>query len=127
MEEISINGQRFEAGLMQLGRTLRKEYKYRVTTEDGVEHAELRACYLDFSLTLGNVNAAEYERLMDWLSACQDEVTLILPTRHRGEESYTGQFEGVSDELITQDEADNYWDSLTLDFTGTRPLEVSGG
>lgn len=123
--EFIVNGERFAVGLAQLGRSLRKEYKYRVTTEDGVEHAELRATYVDFSLTLGNLNAADYERLMDLLTASSGAITLTLPARRAGDETYTGRFEGVSDELITQDETENYWDSLSLSFSGTQPLEVS--
>jgi len=121
---IIINGESFHVELTRLGRSYRKEYKYKVTTEDGVVHSELRAVYLDFDLALGNVDTAEYDRLMDRLKKATGESTIVLPAGRVSSETYIGEFAGVTDEVITQNDDETYWDNLTLSFTGTRPLEV---
>jgi len=114
---LMINGERFNVELSSLGRSYRKEYKYRVTTEDGVVHSELRAVYLDFDLALGNVDNVEYDRLIRLLRKATGDCTIVLP-------SGSVDSAGIRDEVISQDGDTPLWDNLTLSFTGTVPLGV---
>lgn len=123
---VIVNGMEYNVGTAAISRTLRKEYKYKVTTEDGVVHSEVRAVYVDFALSLGNVDAVDYDRLMAALLEAVEDVTVILPATRNSSETYTGTFDGVGDEIITQDDECTTWDNLTLNFTGTVPLEVGG-
>lgn len=123
---VIINGVAYNVGTAAVSRTIRKEYKYQVTTEDGRVHSEVRAVYADFALSLGNVDAADYDRLMAALLEAVEDVTVVLPATRNTAETYTGAFDGVTDEIITQDDETTTWDNLTLNFTGTVPLEVGG-
>lgn len=122
---VIINGVAYNVGTAAVSRTLRKAYKYQVTTEDGRVHSEVRAVYADFALSLGNVDAAEYDRLMKAILEAVEDVTVILPATRNTNATYTGTFDGVGDEIITQDDESTTWDNLTLNFTGTVPLEAS--
>lgn len=121
---VIINGMEYNVGTASVSRTYRKEYKYQVTTEDGRVHSEVRAVYADFVLSLGNVDAADYDRLMAVLLEAVGDVTVVLPVTRNSSETYTGTFDGVGDEIIAQDDESTTWDNLTLNFTGTVPLEV---
>lgn len=125
---VTINGIEFDVDFTKISRSMRKSYKYQVTTEDGVEHSELRAVYMDFSLEIGNLDAEGYDTLMDLLRTAPGDVTIKLPAGRQGETTYTGTFSDIRDELITQDGDIYYWDSLTLAFRGTVPIsaEVDG-
>lgn len=123
---VIINGVEYNVGTAAVSRTIRKDYKYQVTTEDGRVHSEVRAVYADFALSLGNVDAADYDRLMAALLVAAEDVTVVLPATRNGSETYTGSFGGIEDEIITQDDETTTWDNLTLNFTGTVPLEVGG-
>ena len=122
---ITINGKDFNVDFTKITRTLRKSYKYQVTTEDGVEHSELRAVYLDFALSIGNLDAESYDALMDLLRTSPGDVVIKLPANRRGQSTYTGAFDGIQDELLTQDGDTYWWDSLTLNFRGTVPLSTT--
>ena len=124
---VTINGIDFNVDFTNITRSLRKSYKYQVTTEDGVEHSELRAVYMDFSLGIGNLDAEDYDTLMALLRTTPGEVTITLPAGRQGETTYTGAFNGIQDELITQDGDTYYWDSLTLAFRGTVPISTGAG
>lgn len=121
---IKINGAVYDVGVAGLARGLRRDEKYRVTTEDGVMHREVRGVYRDFTLSLGNFGKAAYDALMAALTAV-DMVTVELPDAAAVTGQYTGVFDSVTDEALTE-EADGtvWWDNLALSFTGTVPLEV---
>lgn len=121
--ELTVNGTGYEVGLAALSRSLRKAYKYQVTTEDGRVHSETRAMYADFTLSLGNVDPAEYDRLLAAL-AMGGEFTVELPETAGGRRAYTGVFDGVTDGVLLQNGDGTLWDNLELSFTGTAPLEV---
>lgn len=126
MDTFIVNGAEYRVGFTKLTRSYRKEYKYKVTTEDGVAHSEVRAVYVDFSLALGNMDAAEYDRLMAALLTATGDVTVTLPSGATSSGTYTGEFDGVSDEVTTGNDTETFWDNLTLDFIGTVPVEVGG-
>lgn len=118
---VIINGILYEVGIASVVRSIRKEEKYRVTTEDGVVHREIRAVYIDFELSLGNFGSSEYDKLMAALLA-SDDVSVSLPSTSTTTETYTGAFDSIRDEICTQDADETIWDNLTLSFTGTRPI-----
>lgn len=122
---VTINGIDYNVDFTRVSRSYRKSYKYQLTTEDGVEHSEIRAVYLDFSLVIGNLDAVSYDALMAALLASPGDVTVVLPANRNGTETYTGTFSGIGDELITQNDDENFWDSLTLNFRGTVPVEAA--
>ena len=121
---VKLNGNIYTVGVASVTRRLRRKEKYRVTTEDGKIHREVQATYLDFSLSLGNFGAAEYDRLMALLRGSTDDIVVELPCGATGVESYTGVFDAVKDEIIAEDGDGVLWDNLTLSFTGTVPVEV---
>lgn len=120
---VKINGIVFDVGVASVSRSIRRAEKYRVTTEDGKTHREVLATYIDFALSLGNFGAAEYDRLIAFLRSASDDITIELPGGSAGAESYVGVFDGIKDEIITEDENGPVWDNLTLSFTGTEPIE----
>lgn len=121
---ININGVEHNVELAKLARSYRREYKYKVDTEDGVAHSEIRATYVDFSLALGNVDRGAYDRLMAALLAAVGNITVVLPKDSAHAGTYTGEFQGVSDEVTTENDTETVWDNLTLSFIGTVPVEV---
>ncbi len=123
---IIIDGVEYRVGTAKLSRSYRKEKKYEVTTEDGVAHSEVRAVYVDFSLALGNIDRIEYDRLMAVLLTASGQVTITLPGSSAGTQTYTGEFDGIGDEVIAENDTETVWDNLTLDFVGTVPVGVGG-
>lgn len=120
---IRIDGAAYNVGVASIQRSIRKIYKYKVMTEDGVEHREVRGTYMDFVLSLGNIDAAEYDRLIDMLVSTTGEVRVELPSSGGKIKSYTGVFDSVADETSrTEDNGQCVWDTLSLSFVGTRPL-----
>lgn len=113
---LSINGERYDVGWAEIKRSLRQTEKYRVTTEDGVTHREVLAVYVDFALSVGRFGRVEYDRLRQVLLGTA-EVTLDIDG-----ESLVGIFQNASDEVLTEDSDGLWWDNLTLEFVGTRPL-----
>lgn len=99
---VIINGVLYSVGVASVMRSVRREEKYRVTTEDGVVHRELRATYIDFELSLVNFGSSEYDKLMYTLLTSSD-VSVCLPNTSTTTETYTGAFDGIRDEICTQD------------------------
>ena len=122
--DLIINDVRYAVGFAALSRTARKETKYRVTTEDGKVHQEVRAVYLDFALELGNVDAGEYDRLVADVTAA-GECVISLPESRMETRNYVGVFDGITDGVLYEADDGVYYDNLQMTFTGTQPLEVS--
>jgi hypothetical protein len=120
---VKLNGTVYNVGVASVSRSLRREEKYRVTTEDGKTHREVRATYLDFSLELGSFGKTEYDRLLSFLHSTTDDITVELPRSATETESYTGVFDDITDEVISEDADGVLWDNLALSFTGTVPVE----
>lgn len=123
---IIVNGIEYNVETAKLSRSYRKDYKYKAVTEDGVTHSEIRAVYVDFSLTLGNVDRTAYDRLMAALLASAGNVTVVLPKDSTDAGTYTGEFDGIADSVLLENEDGIYWDNLSLNFIGTVPAEVGG-
>lgn len=119
--DLIINEEIFEVGVASLKRTIRREEKYNVMTEDGRRHREVRAVFLDFTLEVGNLNNEDYQGLMELLSGkpADEPVTVEVDGA-----ACTGWFDGITDEALFEDGEGIWWDRLGLSFTGTEPLEV---
>lgn len=122
--DIIINGTAHKVGTATLSRSVRREYKYRIITEDGKVHKEHRASYVDFSLKLGNIDTAAYDSLMRVLLSAAQDVEITLPTGQNITETFTGELKTISDSLLMENEDGAYYDNLTLAFAGTVPVEV---
>lgn len=121
---IKIDGVLYDVGTASVARTVRRDEKYRVTTEDGVVHREVRATYLDFVLSLGNFDQVDYDALMEAIQSTTDDMTIELPKNGTQWETYTGVFDSITDSVVNDDGTTVTWDNLALSFTGTVPLEV---
>ncbi|MEG2097328.1 MAG: hypothetical protein RRY65_04100 [Pseudoflavonifractor sp.] len=121
---LKINSTEYAVGIASVTRSIRREEKYRVTTEDGVVHREVRATYMDFTLSVGNFGSAAYDSLMTALRTATDDITVELPGISGAVETYTGVFDGIADEVINDDGSEVLWNNLALNFTGTIPMEV---
>lgn len=121
---LKLNGTEYAVGMASITRSFRRSEKYRVTTEDGVVHREVRATYLDFTLAIGNFGQAAYDSLMALLRSSTDDITVELPSGSTVVEIYTGTFDSIADEVTNDDGEEVTWDNLALTFTGTVPLEV---
>lgn len=124
MMALKINGTEYAVGTASVARSIRRNEKYRVTTEDGVVHREVQASYMDFTLSIGNFGQAAYDSLMALLRSAADDITVELPSSSTAVETYTGVFDSIADEVVNDDGNEVIWDNLALTFTGTVPLEV---
>ena len=123
---ITIDNTAYAVGIASAQRSIRREYKYSVTTEDGKVHQEIRATYIDWDLSLGNLRPAAYDALMAKLRSATGNVTITLPKNATETEMYTGIIEGISDGVIVDYGGDGVmWDGLSVSFSGTVPVEVS--
>lgn len=122
---IKLDNIEYKVGVATVSRSIRHEEKYRVKTEDGRIHREVKATYVDFALHLGNIEDAEYNRLVAYLRATPEDITVELPCGSTEVETYTGAFDSIADEVVNEDTAGVVmWDNLTLSFTCTQPTEV---
>lgn len=122
---IKLDNIEYKVGVATVSRSIRHEEKYRVKTEDGQIHREVKATYVDFALHLGNLGDAEYNRLVAYLRAATDDITVELPSGSTGVEIFTGVFDSIADKVVNEDtDGVVMWDDLTLSFTCTHPAEV---
>lgn len=118
--DVIINEEVYDVGVASVKRTIRREEKYNVMTEDGRRHREIRGVYLDFTLELGGLDGEEYGRLMEFLRGGEAGGDVRLQV---GEDVYTGFFDGITDQALFEDEDGIWWDRLSLAFTGSVPVE----
>lgn len=121
---LKINNIEYDVGVASVSRSFRVDEKYRVKTEDGVVHREIRAKYMDFMLSVGNFGKSAYDALMTALLEADGDVTIEISKSASINEVYVGTFDMVADEIASDDGAEVTWDNLTLAFTCTVPLEV---
>lgn len=122
--ELLINGVSHNVGVAAVTRSLRRVNKYKVTTEDGKVHKEVRATYVDFNLNLGNVDTEAYDKLMRTLLSAVADLEISIPSGRSSTETYIGEFGSISDGLLLENEDGAYYDNLSLSFSGTVPVEV---
>lgn len=129
MDILKIGTQEFSVGLVQLSRNFRIDEKYRVTTEDGQIHREIRGIYTDYSLEIGDVDQQQYDALLETLTSSAESQTVTLPYGRGGTITFQAAFESISDGVtyIDEDEDGNdvyFWDNLTVTFTAFTPKEA---
>lgn len=119
---IIIDGITYHVGITDLQRGEAKEYKYDVATESGKRRRELLARYRTYSVTLGNLNQAEYDALFSAASTNAESVMVTLPDGQQ-EISFAASVE-IGDDAIgfIEDDGTIRWDGLTLEFEGVDPL-----
>lgn len=112
------------AGTCSLQREVNFAEKYRITTASGRIRREVAGVYVNYRLELGNVDAQQYDVLWELLTSPDEYHTVVMPDGVRGEIEFDAIFDGVSDELLTEDSSGNrYWDHLTVQFTMAKPLQ----
>ena len=120
--EILINGEAFTVGVAAVKRTFNIIEKYRVMTEDGAYHREIEGIYKNYALELGNVERAEYDRLIETLLSNKESQKVTLPDGQKGSITYEAMFEGIEDEVVTEDADGVFFDNLTVTFTAKEPI-----
>lgn len=126
MDILQIGTQKFTVGLVKLNRNFRIDEKYRVTTEDGQVHREIRGIYTDYALEIGDVDQTQYDALIEALASDEESQTVTLPYGRSGTVTFQAAFESISDGVtyIYEDEDGNdvnFWDGLTVTFTAFTP------
>lgn len=126
MDILQIGTQKFTVGLVKLNRNFRIDEKYRVTTEDGKVHREIRGIYMDYTLEIGDVDQTQYDALIETLTSDEESQTVTLPYGRSGTVTFQAAFESISDGVTYIDEDEdgndmNFWDGLTVTFTAFTP------
>lgn len=126
MDILKIGTKEFSVGLVKLNRSFRIDEKYRVTTEDGRVHREIRGVYTDYALEIGDIDQKQYDALIETLTSSEESQTVTLPYGANGTITFEAAFESISDgaSYIDEDAQGNdvvFWDGLTVTFTAFTP------
>ena len=118
----AVNDTEFDVGITTMQRSVKKTYKYDVTTEDGVRHTEVKAIYPVYTLVLGSINQTDYDSLREALNTYEDTVSVTLPD---GQDNIT--FDAVADLgtdslIFIESDGTRRWDNVTVTFTGVNPI-----
>ena len=118
----AVNDIEFDVGISTMQRSLKKTYKYDVTTEDGVRHTEVKAIYPVYTLVLGSINQTDDDSLREALNTYEDTVSVTLPD---GQNNIT--FDAVADLgtdslIFIESDGTRRWDNVTVTFTGVNPI-----
>lgn len=123
MDILKIGDKSFDVGFVKLKRSFSIEEKYRVTTENGRIRREISGIYTNYALTIGNIDADQYDALIETLIANKESQTVTMPYGKNGTLTFDAAFEDISDECILEEEDECYWDNLTVTFTAFTPRE----
>lgn len=121
--QLLIDNVPYTVGTLSLKRMWEVEETYRVTTEDGSRHRQVRGVYPSYSLMLGNVDADTYDALVAQLTMAAESQSVQVPDGKNGFLTYEAMFTGITDELLTERNGVRHWDNLTVTFTAKDPLE----
>lgn len=126
MDKLKIGTKEFTVGLVKLNRKFRMDEKYRVTTEDGQLHREIRGVYTDYALEIGDVDQTQYDLLIETLTSDDESQTVTVPYGASGTITFQAAFESISDGVSYIDEDEDgsdlyFWDGLTVTFTAFTP------
>lgn len=118
----AVNDTEFDVGITTMQRSVKKIYKYDVTTEDGVRHTEVKAIYPVYTLVFGSINQTDYDSLRGELNTYEDTVSVTLPD---GQNNIT--FDAVADLgtdslIFIESDGTRRWDNVTVTFTGINPI-----
>ena len=114
---IEINNKAFSVGVLNLKREFDIEEKYRITTENGKRHREVRGVYKCYTLTIGNIDEDVYDSLIELLTSTEEYQRVKLPYGKTGFTEYEAMFENISDELMYERNGQRYWTNLSIKFT----------
>lgn len=119
-----IDGERFAVDVEKLTRKADFLDKYAERTEDGDLKRELIGVYFNYTLQLFKDSCpSEYARLWDKLTEPVEFHQVTVPGSD-GDFTFTAYFSGVSDKLLLQRKARNYWTDLTVTFTAKAPART---
>lgn len=129
MDVLQIGNQTFSVGLVSVERDFQVVEKYRVTTEDDTIRREVSGVYVGYKLEIGNVDQAQYDRLIEVLTSTEESQTVTLPYGRNGTLTFEAAFENISDGIRYIDEDDEgndvyFWDGLTVTLTAFTPKEA---
>lgn len=120
----TINGKSYNVPIESVDRKYSKDYKYQVTTEDGRNHSEVRAVYVDYSVKVGCLDESSYYDLINDLSGAESSYTAVLP--YNGDTIELECDISISgDGILIDNGAERIWDGLTITFSANAPLEVT--
>lgn len=121
-----INNTEFTGvGIASLQRSLKRDLKYDVVTEDGRRHSEVKAIYPVYTLTLGGIRQAEYDALYAAVNTYTKSLEVTLPDGQR-DITFSAMVEIGGDSLVfVERDGTRRWDGLTLTITGVTPMERS--
>lgn len=118
-----IDENTYDVGIISLQRSIDRDLKYDVTTEDGKRYRETRALYPVYQITLGSITRREYDRLYADLVNYDETHTVTLPDGQE-ERVFEATVELGSDSLSMLDRNGvRYWEGLSLTITGVDPIE----
>lgn len=120
----TINGKSYNVPIETVDRKYSKDYKYQVTTEDGHNHSEVRAVYVDYSVKVGCLDESSYYDLINDLSGAESNYTAVLP--YNGDTIELDCDISISgDGILIDNGVERIWDGLTITFAANAPLEVT--
>jgi len=116
-----INNVEVAAKITKITRSIKKTYKYEVTTEDGKRHAEVKGLYRVYNVMLGNISQTDYDSLRAQLSGYTEVFSVTLPDGQT-DVTFNAKID-ISQDAIGFIEGLTYrWDGLVLTITATEPL-----
>lgn len=117
-----IDGREFTIGIESLQRSIKKNLKYDVVTEDGVRHTEIKSMHQEYSLTLGSINQAEYDALYATVNTYAQSLSVTLPDG-QSDTTFDATVEMGGDALVLiNSDGTRRWDGLTLTITSITPI-----
>lgn len=119
-----IDGKEYNVPIEKVDRSFRKENKYEITTDDGVNHREVRAIYVDYSINIGFLDETAYYDLINDITNKKTSYIAELPYN---KETITIDCDIIltGDGILVDDGVYRMWDGLSIKFESNKPLEVS--
>lgn len=119
---ITIDSIAYDVPVISIRRTADFLDKYAERTEDGTLQRELIGVYFNYQLQFGRTtDTAEYAALWNKLTEATEFHTVTVPDES-GDYTFTAYFANVSDEILKQRGAANFWQNLTVNFIAKAPV-----
>ncbi len=120
-EHVIIDGLTYSVPVIGVKRTADALDAYAKRTEDGILRRKLIGIYFGYTMKFGvTTNREEYERLWKKLTEPVEFHTVIVPDES-GLYTFIAYFSSIGDELLRIYNEKNYWENLTVKFTGQSP------
>ena len=123
---ITVDGTRYNVGVISLKRKADFLDKYANRTEDGVLHRELIGVYFNYQLQLGwsLPDPNGYNKLRDKLTEPKEFHTVTVPDGSSDNYTFTAYFSNVGDDLFLSRAGKHYWKNLTVNFIAREPART---